>query len=221
MKEKLTKTLDKSRLLDLVKTVTTRSEFKLKYGKEYKSMTRLGITDEIFAHLPKKYNERLVWNLEACATEALKYDNRTEFQRQSAGAFASASKNGWLEEICLHMPIIIRPKGYWTKENILEEAVKHKTLKDFRKVSSGAIDAASVYGWLPEVYKAMGIDPPHKTGKSRKTHSKASIRRAYKQCKTLSEFRLKFRPQFSDSLKLGMQDELIKNLIVKNPKHLY
>lgn len=43
------------------------------------------------------------WTKENCATEALKYKTRTDFQQQSGGAYTAAWKNGWLDEITSHM----------------------------------------------------------------------------------------------------------------------
>lgn len=42
-----------------------------------------------------------------CLIEAKKYSNRTEFSDNSRGAYFSAYKNGWLDDICSHMI----PKG--------------------------------------------------------------------------------------------------------------
>lgn len=43
------------------------------------------------------------WTLENCKLEALKYEYRSEFQKQSRGAYTSARINGYLEECCKHM----------------------------------------------------------------------------------------------------------------------
>lgn len=47
--------------------------------------------------------KRNYWSKKMCKTEALKYKIRSEFKKQSPGAFSAAYKNKWLDEICLHM----------------------------------------------------------------------------------------------------------------------
>lgn len=42
------------------------------------------------------------WTYEKCKNEALKYNNRTEYFKNSTSYYA-ASRNGWLKEICSHM----------------------------------------------------------------------------------------------------------------------
>ena len=50
--------------------------------------------------------QRGYWNKEKCAEEALKYKIRSEFFKNSNSAYTSASKNGFLDEICSHMMVI-------------------------------------------------------------------------------------------------------------------
>ncbi len=50
------------------------------------------------------------WNYANCKEEALKYYYRSDFRDKSNGAYISATKNGWLDEICLHMKR--KPKNF-------------------------------------------------------------------------------------------------------------
>lgn len=59
------------------------------------------------------------WNKERCRLEALKYSNRSEFSKQSNGAYTAALKNGWLDEICKHM--IIKWQRKWIKKAVEEK----------------------------------------------------------------------------------------------------
>ncbi len=47
------------------------------------------------------------WSLDRCIKESLKYDNRTDFNKNNKSAYMSSYKNGWLDEVCSHM----KPKG--------------------------------------------------------------------------------------------------------------
>jgi len=98
-----------------------------------------------------KIKHRGYWTKENCQKESLKYTTRGEFQKESIGAYLKSLKNGWLDDICKHMIEIIKPKGYWTKENCLQESLKYKTRVEFWKGSSGAYISSRKNGWLDEV----------------------------------------------------------------------
>ena len=96
----------------------------------------------------------LIWDFEKCKEEALKYKSRREFGVNSSSGYTSARINGWLDEICQHMEILIR-KDYWNKELCLEEALKYKTRTEFIKNSKGAFAFAKKHGWLDDMYFHM------------------------------------------------------------------
>ena len=62
------------------------------------------------------------WTKERCQEEALRYNTKSEFIRESVGAYTSSLKKGWLEEVCAHMIKLHKPDGYWTKDICSEEA---------------------------------------------------------------------------------------------------
>lgn len=47
---------------------------------------------------PKNY-----WNKEKCTKEALKYNKKSDFKFNSGGAYNFCKKNGWLDELSIHM----------------------------------------------------------------------------------------------------------------------
>lgn len=78
-------------------------------------------------------SSELKWTKEKCKNEAIKYKNRKEFKIKNSSAYYSSIKNGWLDEICLHMKHQIqKPKNFWTKEKCLEYALKCKNIKEFK-----------------------------------------------------------------------------------------
>ena len=93
-----------------------------------------------------------IWTKENCEKEALKYNSRYEFQVKSSGAYDSACKNGWLNDITKHMLIYRKYRNYWTKENCQIEAFKYKKISDFRKKSGSAYMTAFRNGWLNNIY---------------------------------------------------------------------
>ena len=85
------------------------------------------------------------WTLEAVKLEASKYETRGAFARGSQAAYASATRNGWLEEIGL-------PKLKWTFEKVKFAASNYTSAKDFLKGNPAAHTAAYRYGWLGELF---------------------------------------------------------------------
>ena len=54
----------------------------------------------------RKYKPHNYWTKDKCLLEAKKFTFRSEFKLKSCSAYSIAQKNGWLNEICIHMPII-------------------------------------------------------------------------------------------------------------------
>jgi len=86
---------------------------------------------------------------EDCRLEALKYKKRFHFQKNSSGFYKTASRNGWLDELCQHMI----PR-LWTKERCAEIANKCKTRREFFKYRA-AYGSAWRNKWLDELCKHM------------------------------------------------------------------
>lgn len=97
---------------------------------------------------------KIKWTKDLCQVEALKYDGRYLFQLNS-NAYAAAIRNGWLDDICSHMPQKIKPHNFWTKEFCRIEALKYMTLKDFTVNSSGAYKSSLKNKWLDEICSHM------------------------------------------------------------------
>lgn len=100
-----------------------------------------------------------IWNKEACKLEALKYIRRVDFQKRSPGAYASAFKNKWLNEICAHMPTL-RISWENNKEAILKKALKYNSLRQFQLNAPGAYKAADKLDILSEIKSLMPVYIP-------------------------------------------------------------
>lgn len=162
------------------------------------------------------------WDYQSCLKEAQKYLSKTDFKNGSKSACSTAVRHGWLDSICSHMNPKTKPRNYWTKETSLEECKKYKNFTEFRTKAFGAAEFIYLHGLQDEMRAAMGITmEDHSSWKKRNPYTKDEIRAKYKLCKTISQFRHKYKGYYTDSIKMGMQDELIKNLIVMNPESLY
>ena len=126
--------------------------FTEKYSSAYTISKNNGWMKEFNKFLINKTinnKKRNYWTKERCREEALKYNSRYKFQKSSNGAYGCAFKNGWLDEICSHMELLIKPNGFWDVfENCKGEALKHKTRSQFYREMPGAYHAATRNGWL-------------------------------------------------------------------------
>jgi len=68
----------------------------------YKTAHRNGWLEECCAHMTELIKPRNYWTLELCKEDALKYNNRSEWQEKS-GTYIAACRNGWIDECCKHM----------------------------------------------------------------------------------------------------------------------
>jgi predicted GIY-YIG superfamily endonuclease len=102
-----------------------------------------------------KIKPRGYWTKENCQKESLKYNSRFEYVKGSKGAYESSRRNGWLDDICSHMIEILKPRGYWTKENCQKESLKYKTRLEFQKGSRGAYLSSLRNGWLDDICNDM------------------------------------------------------------------
>lgn len=104
------------------------------------------------------------WNIkENVLAEALEHETRISFKKNSGGACWSAKKNGWYEEATAHMNRLLKPDGYWkVKVNVLTEALKFETRRDFKNKSYRACLSAKENGWYEEACSHMISDiKPH------------------------------------------------------------
>lgn len=81
------------------------------------------------------------WTLEKIKEESFKYQRRTDFQKNSRGAYTSARRQGFLEIVCAHMQESATEK--YTDKEIIEIAKKYKTRSEFQKGSKAYAAAHS------------------------------------------------------------------------------
>ena len=97
----------------------------------------------------------LIWTKEKCQEESLKYKYRKEYEINNPASYKSALRNKWLDDICGHMILKLKPKGYWTKEKCQEESLKHNNKTDFRKYCGGAYYFSFKNNFLNDICQHM------------------------------------------------------------------
>lgn len=96
---------NKALCLKVSATFNTMSQFQLEEGSAYNFAARNNFLDEIRKGMKQHRKPKWYWSFANCQSEAIKFKTRTEFQKKSRGAYKSAYRNKWLDDICSHMSI--------------------------------------------------------------------------------------------------------------------
>ena len=111
------------------------------------------------AHMTSTQVSKGHWTKKRVVEDAKKYTNKIEWVSASPSAYQTAVANGWIAEAATHMtrPTYKQamPRGYWTKERVIEDAKKYSTSKEWRVVSRLAYRHASEKGWFAEATAHM------------------------------------------------------------------
>lgn len=99
---------------------------------------------------------RNYWTIENCKLDAKNYSSRSEWCEKSGAAYASATRNGWLEDCCVHMKNREKVhKGYWTLEKCKLVALKYTKRVEFYEQEPSAYFSCRKNNWLEEVCSHM------------------------------------------------------------------
>ena len=130
----------------------SRYELQKKYISVYISSLKNGWLDEICSHMIKKTKPTGYWNKELCLVESLKFKSRNDFRLNSKGAYSFARRMKWLDDICLHMVSINKPRDYWTKDRCKEISKQYDSRKSFSLGVSAAYHKSRTNKWLDEFF---------------------------------------------------------------------
>lgn len=86
-----------------ISTCKTVKEFRDKYSPAHGYALQNGIWDELSKPL-KRVTEHGKYTKEYVSAAAMECKTRNEFKQKHRGAWAAAQRNGWLIEVCQHMP---------------------------------------------------------------------------------------------------------------------
>ncbi len=102
----------------------------------------------------RKGTKKHKWTDAELVSEASRYSNRWEFQKNSGPAYKAAWRKGkeFLDRICSHMKDL---HVYWTNEMLRSEALKYSNRGDFQKGSSSAYQIADSRGLLNKICSHM------------------------------------------------------------------
>ena len=142
----------KEKCLEIALKYEYRIDWKTQHASSYQAASSYGWLKDCTKHMKRTRREVGYWTKEECHSEALKYTSRFKFQKGSRGAYGSAFKNKWLDEICSHMEYICLPPDYWTFEKCEALAKECKDRKDFRIKNSRAYFAAVKFNFIKTIF---------------------------------------------------------------------
>ncbi len=104
------------------------------------------------------------WTKEAVKKEALKFTNKKDFRKKSAGAWDAAIKNRWVDDVCPHMPVLSRR---FTVQELIDIFKDCKNKKEAREKDRSAYNTVKnrrlqdrVFGHMPKRIKFVGKNSP-------------------------------------------------------------
>ena len=144
--------------------------------------------------------------------ESKRFSNRTEFKKKSGNAYNNAIRFMWINEMpWLDKSCDRHQKGYWkNKENIISEAKKYNTKKEFKEGNLTAFLAAYRYGYI-ENMDWLVTKKQHKKG----YWTYENIEKEAIKYSTKTEFSKKNNTAYRAALKLGIIDEFFLNNYVE------
>ena len=89
----------------------------------------------------KRLHFKDIWNNETILDNAKKFQTKGEWKQKFPGAVLASINLGIYKKVTKHMKIL-SPRGQWTREAILKNAKKFKTIGEWRKNFGGAYMAA-------------------------------------------------------------------------------
>ena len=146
--------LNKKNVIEESKKYSSRTEFKKKSGNAYSSaLKNKWINEMTWLDKNLKRHQKGYWkDKENIMQEAKKYSSKEEFKKGNLTAFLAAYKYGYIDE----MHWLVKKKqhkwGYWTYENIKNEAIKYDTKTEFFKGNQTAYRAALKLGIIDDFF---------------------------------------------------------------------
>jgi hypothetical protein len=148
-------TLDKC--LSDARNYKTKSEWRYsQVPNGFAVAKRSGWLEKCCEHMTLIKKPNGYWGVyENCLKDAAQHKTLGSWEKNSAVAVSTARKNKWLESCVAHMESLTPSNLKWTKDLILEDARRYRTISDWRENSPGAYRAAHRTKILKEVTSNM------------------------------------------------------------------
>ena len=208
----------KENVMSESKKYSSKIDFQNNNTSAYQSALKCGWIKEMHWLVKQAQKPFGFWkNKENVINESKKYDNITDFRKNSITAYQAAKKEGYLNELiwlkntkCYSKKKIKNSKhlkGYWkNRENIMAEARKYSTKEEFKKGNLTAFLAAYKYGYIDEMYWLVK-KKQHKWGH----WTYENIEKEAIKYNTKTEFFKGNQTAYRAALKLGIIDDFFLN----------
>ena len=158
---------------------------------------------------------RPIWTYDKCKQEALKYNCPIQLRKNLKHVITIMKENGWFEELTSHI-VDNRRLNHWnTYENCKQEALKYKTLNEFRKKCNGAYKGIVRNGWKKELISHL-------------TKQIVTSNVTYEQCKAITlkctsceEIKRKYWIYYKGMINNGWYEELTKHIKLKLDENIW
>jgi hypothetical protein len=207
-----------------------RKKFFIGSGGAYHAAKRMGIFEEVCAHMPKnksigKPPPSFKWTKEKVAEEALKYDTKIDFKNKSAGAYHVALQKKWIKEICGHMSPLLESYTVELLMDIFKDCKTKKEAYAKNKKAYGAVRRRkiqnTVFAHIPKRMDTSGKNSHAYKGENEELHL---IAKKYDNKNTFSN---EDSAVYQRAYKRGILDDICSHM--KNPhggsslpeKHLF
>lgn len=112
--------------------------------------------DEVYGHMINNIRDvNTFFNEKTCLDDALKYDNISDYRKNSPTSYDYARKRGLLSKVTEHMKKRVTIKEYWTLEKITELAFKYDDFSIFKKENAQCYRIAQANGWIQQITSHM------------------------------------------------------------------
>lgn len=178
----------------------SRSEWKRAAGGAYTAAVRNGWIEQVTSHMAILHPIGRWNNKSAIIDNAKKYQTKSAWMRNSAGAYEAAKRLKCFEEATAHMQIM---RMSWNEDKINSSMKGFTDLQSWRDANPNAYAAAHRLGILQEITNKL-------PRKKRVNWKKSEILASVENFKTFKHWRLDSAPRYMAARQLGLL-EYIKN----------
>lgn len=193
------KLYNKESVSEIASQFKTRTEFARAVSGAYNYAHRMGILDEVCAHMQAKPQP---WSRERVAQIAKQFKTRGEFNKHAKAAYGFAHKKGFLDEVCSHMEWVQNAAKH-SDERLHQEALKYSRRIDFQKGSKNLYNTAHRRDLLDQICAHM--TPRH-------TWSLKEVKELAQPYKLRSSFQKENTGAYAWAHKQGLLDQVCSHM---------
>jgi hypothetical protein len=140
---------DKQNCSEAAALCVSHIEFRKKYSAAYKSCLKNGWLDELCKHMISHQRPRGFWqNIENCKEAARQCKTMKEFRAKFGSAYHACLQHNWFDIVCPHLEVLRDIYKWANEKDIIAEARKYATRREFQIKNGSAYQAALRLGIL-------------------------------------------------------------------------